>query len=84
MAANTGVQGVCATVHADSAVDTLQRIEDLLLVAGVPPVRRMIARFVQTIVHLKMASDRLSRYIAEVVRVLGVDDANEYRIEAAN
>jgi Flp pilus assembly CpaF family ATPase len=83
MAANTGVQGVCATVHADSAIDTLQRIEDLLLVAGVPPVRRMIARFVQVIVHLKMTSDRSSRYIAEVVRVLGVNDANEYQIESA-
>jgi hypothetical protein len=39
---------------------------------------------VQVIVHLKMTSDRSSRYIAEVVRVLGVNDANEYQIEAAN
>lgn len=83
MAANVGVKGLMATIHSDSAIDTLQRIEDLLRVAGVPPIRRMISRFVQTIVYLEMTPDRSARYVSEVVRVKGVDASENYVLEFA-
>jgi len=46
----------------------------LLRLAGVPAIRRTIARFVQLVVHLGMTPDRSQRYVSEVVRVLGVDE----------
>ena len=70
-----------ATIHADSALDTLQRVEDLLRLAGVPAIRRTIARFMQLVVHLEMIPDRSRRYVAEVVRVLGVDESDSYILE---
>jgi type IV secretion system protein VirB11 len=84
LAANTGVRGIMATIHADSAADTLQRVEDLVRLAGAPAIRRTIARFVQLVVHLEMAPDRSERYVSEVVRVLGVDDHDEYQLDAAD
>jgi Flp pilus assembly CpaF family ATPase len=81
LAANTGVRGLMATIHADSAVDTLQRVEDLLRLAGVPAIRRTIARFVQLVVHLGMTPDRSQRYVSEVMRVLGVDDDDNYILD---
>jgi Flp pilus assembly CpaF family ATPase len=83
LAANTGVRGIMATIHADSAADTLQRVEDLVRLAGAPAIRRTIARFVQLVVHLEMTPDRSQRYVSEVVRVLGVDDRGEYEFEDA-
>jgi Flp pilus assembly CpaF family ATPase len=83
LAANTGVHGIMSTLHADSAIDTLQRVEDLLRLAGVPPIRRTIARFVQVVVHLEMTPDRSHRYVSEVVRILGVDERDEYQLESA-
>jgi Flp pilus assembly CpaF family ATPase len=81
---NTGLRAIMATIHTDSAVDTLQRVEDLVRLAGAPAIRRTIARFVQLVVHLDMAPDRSQRYVSEVVRVLGVDDRDEYRLDAAD
>ncbi|MGP6157317.1 MAG: ATPase, T2SS/T4P/T4SS family [Vulcanimicrobiaceae bacterium] len=82
LAANVGVKGLMATIHADSALDTLQRVEDLLRVAGVPPIRRMISRFVQTIVFLEMTPDRSTRYVGEVMRVQGVDENDDYVLDS--
>jgi type IV secretion system protein VirB11 len=81
LAANTGVRGVMATIHADSAVDTLQRVEDLVRLAGAPAIRRTVARFVQLVVHLEMTADRAQRYVSEVVRILGVDAAGDYILQ---
>ncbi|MGH7707385.1 MAG: ATPase, T2SS/T4P/T4SS family, partial [Candidatus Dormibacteria bacterium] len=53
LALNTGVRGLMTTLHADSALDTLYRLEDLLRAANVLPNRRMISRFVDTIVHME-------------------------------
>jgi Flp pilus assembly CpaF family ATPase len=82
LAANTGVRGLMSTVHADSAADTLQRVEDLVRLGGAPAIRRTIARFVQLVVHLEMTPDRSRRYVSEVVRVLGVDERDEYQLAA--
>jgi pilus assembly protein CpaF len=83
LAANTGVRGLMSTAHADSAADTLQRVEDLVRLAGAPAIRRTIARFVQLVVHLEMTPDRSLRYVSEVLRILGVDERDEYQLEAA-
>ena len=80
MALNTGVRGLATTLHADSAVDALSRLEDLLRVANALPSRRMIARFVNTIVFMRM-DDNGYRHVAEVVRVAGVDNSDAYVLE---
>jgi hypothetical protein len=38
---------------------------------------------VQLVVHLEMTPDRSQRYVSEVVRVVGVDDRDEYELEDA-
>jgi Flp pilus assembly CpaF family ATPase len=83
LAANTGVRGIMSTIHADSAADTLQRVEDLVRLTGAPVIRRSIARFVQLVVHVAMTADRSQRYVAEVVRVLGVDECDNFKLQAA-
>ena len=83
LAANTGVRSIMATIHADSAADALGRVEDLVRLAGGPAIRRTIARLVQLVVHLEMTPDRSQRYVSEVVRVLGVDDRDQYELEDA-
>lgn len=77
MALNCGTSGFAFTLHANSAFDALSRLEDLIRLAKAPVIRRTIARFVNTIVHLEMDENR-NRNIAGMVRVCGVDDADNY------
>jgi Flp pilus assembly CpaF family ATPase len=57
-ALNTGGGGCFATWHANSAVDGLYRLEDLLRWNGEVPPRRMIARFLDAIVVMGMDDNR--------------------------
>jgi Flp pilus assembly CpaF family ATPase len=77
MALNCGTSGFAFTLHANSAFDALSRLEDLIRLAKAPVIRRTIARFVNTIVYLEMDENR-NRSIAGMVRVLGVDENDEY------
>lgn len=80
MALNCGTSGLAFTLHADSALDALSRLEDLVRLAKAPVIRRTIARFVNAIVYLEMDDNRRRR-VAEMIRVLGVDERDEYRVE---
>ena len=88
MAWNTGHRGGLCTIHADSAHDTLARIEEMLATgaqgsAG-PPPQAQIARAIHVIVFIETTRDRTrhpaGRYIADVVRVEGLDEAHRYRL----
>ena len=90
MAWNTGHRGGLCTIHADSAKDTLARIEEMLAAgsdgAGVqgPPPLAQIARAIHVIVFIETTRDRTrypaGRFVADVVRVEGLDAENRYRL----
>ena len=80
-ALNTGVRGCASTWHADSALDGLYRLEDLLRSGGFVPPRRMIARFVDAIVFMTMTEDR-QRAVGDVVFNIGVNGADDYCMES--
>jgi Flp pilus assembly CpaF family ATPase len=81
-ALNTGVRGCSSTWHADSALDGLYRLEDLLRSGGFVPPRRMITRFVDMIVFIAMSEDRSERGVGDVVFEIGVDEHDQYCMES--
>jgi len=81
MALNTGTRGFLTTIHADSAEETLHRIEDLLRVEGVPVVRRMLAKFVNVVVFMNHDEMTGRRWVSDVVEVRGVDETEAYVFE---
>jgi P-type conjugative transfer ATPase TrbB len=80
MAWNTGHSGGFCTIHANGVRDALSRIEQLVQLAGVPPIREAIASAVDLIVALKRGADG-QRRVVELGLVNGVTDG-EYELEA--
>jgi Flp pilus assembly CpaF family ATPase len=78
MALNTGTRGFMTTIHADSAEETLHRVEDLLLFEGKPIVRRMLAKFVNVIVFMDYDLGTGKRWVSDIVEVLGIDGKGDY------
>ena len=80
-ALNTGHAGALSTVHANSPVDALRRLETLALMAGVGLPHQAIAEQVQggldLVVHLERRADGSRRVveIAEVARAAGATAA---------
>ncbi len=76
-ALNTGHDGALSTVHANSPVDALGRLETLALMAGLglphEAIAEQVQRGVDLVVHLERRGDGSRRVaeIAEVVRVAG-------------
>jgi pilus assembly protein CpaF len=76
-ALNTGHDGSLTTVHANSPVDALRRIETLALMAGVglphAAVREQVAGALEVVVHQARLPDgsRVVQSVTEVVRVAG-------------
>jgi type IV secretion system protein VirB11 len=77
MAANTGAEGIMATLHCNSIEEAPERLEDMLLAAHALPARRRIARLMQTIVLLKVDDDGRRR-VDGVRRIDGADEADRY------
>lgn len=77
---NVGCPGGLATIHANSAKATLQRVEDLALEICVTPPRNLIGEAVDVIVHL--AADRnhpAGRVVTEILEVKTFNQlSNEY------
>ncbi|MGA8211657.1 MAG: TadA family conjugal transfer-associated ATPase [Nocardioidaceae bacterium] len=71
-AMNTGHEGGCGTLHANSAADVPARVEALAMAAGMPQqaVHSQLASAVDAVVHLGRAADgsRLLREIAVLQR----------------
>lgn len=76
-ALNTGHDGALSTVHANSPVDALGRLETLALMAGVglphEAIAEQVQRGIDLVVHLERRRDGSRRVaeIAEVVRAAG-------------
>jgi type IV secretion system protein VirB11 len=78
---NTGHPGGLGTIHANSAADALQRLEDLIgeVVANVP--RRAIAAAVDLIAFIRREpSAAAGRRVTELVRVVGLRPDGEYDV----
>ena len=75
---NTGHPGGIATVHANSAVSALYRLEQLVQESVVTVPRRLIAEAIDMIVFI--AGRGLGRRISEVVGVWGLDPDDNYAL----
>lgn len=71
MAWNTGHPGGVCTVHANSALSALSRMELLVGMAVVGPMQSLIADAVNLIIYIEKCAG--SRRIKEIVRVTGYD-----------
>ncbi len=72
---NTGHDGSMSTGHANSSVDMLSRLENMILIGMEIPldaIRQQIASGIDIIVHLGRLRDR-SRKVLEIVEVLGYE-----------
>ncbi len=70
-ALNTGHEGGCGTVHANSAADVLPRLEGLALAAGLPlpAIHSQLAAALDLVVHCERGRDGRRR-VAEVAVIL--------------
>ncbi|RIV80341.1 P-type conjugative transfer ATPase TrbB [Pelagerythrobacter aerophilus] len=75
---NTGHPGGIATVHANSALSALYRIEQLIQEAVVTVPRRLIAEAIDMIVFI--SGRGLARRIETIARVDGVDPDGAYAV----
>jgi len=75
-AMNTGHEGSMTTLHANNPIETMSRIENLVLAAGeglpVDAIRYQIAGALDFVVQLKQYADG-NRKIAEIAEVGGID-----------
>ncbi len=77
---NTGHPGGIATVHANNAVSSLYRLEQLIQEAVVGVPRQLIAEAIDMIVFI--AGRGLGRRVETIVRVDGLDADGRYRVLA--
>lgn len=75
---NTGHPGGVATIHADSAIKALRRLENLILEVSVNPLRETIGEAVDIVVFMEKYKG--SRRIREIIKVDSYDGQN-YIIE---
>ncbi|MHC4816135.1 MAG: CpaF family protein, partial [Planctomycetota bacterium] len=83
-AMNTGHGGMLSTCHANSALQTLSRLESLALLADVGLPLRAVRAQVSSAVNLVVCSGRLrdgSRRITTISEVLPLDDKGDYRVQ---
>jgi type IV secretion system protein VirB11 len=77
---NTGHPGGIATLHADSALDALGRLEDLVAERLTAPMHRLISRAINVIVFIRKTPE--GRQISEVAFVHGYDSSSHtYNLE---
>lgn len=73
---NTGHPGGLCTLHANSADETLSRLEDLLLEVTARPPRRAIAQAIDLIVHIRRTPS--GRRVESVMTLAGLDARGAY------
>ncbi len=76
-AMNTGHEGSLTTLHANSAYDSLSRLETMLLLSSnnlpLDAIRQYIADAIDIIVHIDRLSDG-KRRITNISEVIGIED----------
>ena len=75
---NTGHPGGIATVHANSALSALYRVEQLVQEAVVTVPRRLVAEAIDLIIFI--AGRGLDRRVETIARVAGVDPDGGYAV----
>jgi pilus assembly protein CpaF len=82
-AMNTGHDGSMSTIHANSARDSLSRLETCTLLSGIEIPLSAIREQVASAVHVVVQTARLkdgSRKITSITKVLGLENG-EYKLE---
>jgi type IV secretion system protein TrbB len=78
---NTGHPGGVATIHSDSAIDALYRLEQLILEASPSSQRNLISRAVNIVIFLEKNSAR-QRKVKEILKVRGLTErVSPYLVE---
>lgn len=77
---NTGHPGGLSTLHANSAVEALQRLDDLLGEVLAKPARRMVARAVDLVLHLSRRPQ--GRVLEPIVVLEGLAADGGYALRA--
>jgi type IV secretion system protein VirB11 len=77
---NTGHPGGVATIHANSAVEAISRIEDLVGEASQVIPRRSIALAINLIIFISRKSDPPGRSVEQLVEVKGLNEG-EYLMQ---
>lgn len=77
---NTGNPGGCATVHANSARDALDRLDHLAQEAGVPTQAALVASTVDLVVHMERNGSE--RRAHQLVSIQGYDPGSGYALES--
>lgn len=75
-ALNIGQDGSMSTIHANSAVDALSRLETIAMLSSELPLRalrRQIASGIDIVIHVERCRDKRRR-VLEVVEVLGMEN----------
>jgi P-type conjugative transfer ATPase TrbB len=75
---NTGHPGGLSTIHANSAWETLARIDDLLAEVAVQIPRRAVAQAIDLIVHIRRTHD--GRRVEAMLAVEGQSAGGEYAV----
>lgn len=78
---NTGHNGGCATIHANTAARGLTRLESLIQEVSLTTPKELIAEAVNVLVHITRTKD--GRKIDEVLRVHGIDEQQNYLLSPA-
>ncbi len=74
---STGHRGGCSTVHSDSAMDTLYRLEDLVSRVSISAQQAGIARAIDVVIYI--AKRAIRRSVDEVLSIDGWDrERHEY------
>lgn len=87
MAWNTGHRGGLCTIHADSALDTLHRIEEMLeTIPNYKPRPTQIARAIQLVVFIETTGDRerhrAGRYVSSIAELRGFSAERGYALHS--
>ena len=68
---NTGHDGGCSTVHSSSALQTLERLEEMVMEVSKTPQESMIGSAVDVIIYLQRQGT--SRIVEDILSVDGYD-----------
>ena len=79
-AMNTGHPGSVATVHANSALDAVRRVEDMVGQVALSIPHRSIAGAIDLVVHIAKVRAKPSRQIQSLCRVLGYNAHHGYEM----
>jgi pilus assembly protein CpaF len=83
-AMNTGHGGTLTTVHANTPLDTLRRLESLCLLSGVDLPLVAVRAQVANAIHLVVCCERFgdgTRKVTHVAEVLPLDERGDYRVQ---